>query len=373
MSDSILPVPEVRRLAARLASLESELETLKAGARATQLDHSTIHGGRLLIRDSGGTLRGWLGRSPDGTFGTGAINGDPPPRPNTPALVPSKGGLGVAWNGEFFTTRPNDFSHLVVYLSPVDGFIPSNLRGTLSRPGSLPVGPLPYVPHYAVFVAVNTSGVESVPSLQSSGATPERLFGSDLFPKTITNTEMDDDSVDTPQLRANSVIGLHIIAEALEAYHLKAGIVEADKLAAILVLASDIIAGNPNGARLVTNATGITQYTGDSLNTIAMRLGADPAGGNFLTIFDPNDPARAVASIGRDGTITASGFAVDGSASINGSDLNDLLNELPKGVVARTTTASNSPTVNNLAKAGWLESALSAWPSGTPSMGRRRR
>lgn len=237
-----LPTPEARHLAQELAALRGQVETVQAGLRATQLGYSTLHGGYIVVRDSDGVIRQVIGRQDDNTYGQVAANGPPPSRPNTPEIVPIMAGLEIRWNGTLVDALPRDFSHILVYVSPAgEDFItgPSNLAGTLFRAGSLPVAPLEYSEHWVRFVAVNTSGEESEESLTASG-TPTRILGTDLFPAIITETEIADDAISTPKLKANAVTALNIAAEAIQAGHIQAGAVTAAKLAATLVLASRV-------------------------------------------------------------------------------------------------------------------------------------
>ena len=412
MTDRILPDPAVRRLAAELTSLRREVDTLKAASRTTQLDRATLHGGRLLIRDDAGAVRGWLGKQPDGTFGLGAANGEPPSRPNTLTLSPFPAGVALGWNGELLSELPGDFSHLLLYLSPAGAdFIrdESNLVGTLLRAGELPV-PLPGQngPFWAVAVAVNTSGVESEPSLVAGPVSPGQVIADGAragiidtlaladaavteakhAAGSVTETIIADDAVTSSKIIAKAVQAIHVAADAItagtvaadaitareiaalsilaehlraniiDASHIQAGVVEAVHLAAQIILTSRIILGDPLAARMEIDEFGIAQYS--DMGDPTLKLGQDPRGGNYLTVVDPLDPQRALASISDEGVMTASGFAVTGDLSYNGDELSTLLASAPRGLQGWGFATGNSPTTTN--GVGWFEFEFLADP-----------
>jgi hypothetical protein len=188
------------------------------------------------VKDGAGTVRGHIGMQADGTIGLIAVDGPAPGAPTTPVVTPSLGGLRVVWDGTLAdgSTLPADFDHVAVHISTTSGFTPSaaTFAGTITRSGDggmLPVVPLPYVAHYVVLIAVNTSGATSSPSIETA-ATPLK--------------------VDGPDLTAGSVTAATIAA----------GAVTADKLETILQLATRIVAGDPNGARVELNEDGLRVY-----------------------------------------------------------------------------------------------------------------
>lgn len=299
-----LPDPQVRMLTRELLELRERLDRLERGQRATQLGNSSIEDGFLRVNDSSGVGRLFVGRQPDGKFGWGAANGEPPPRPNTPVLTASLAGVTVSWNGEFAGVRPSDFTHVNVYLSPVGPtFIPgeSNLRGQLFGAGDMPVTPLDTEASYwCKLVAHNSSGVASEESLVAGPITPAQVVAQALLDGIVTElaltddavtaaaiaagavgeTEIADDSITTPKVRARAITAAeiavatilaehlsagsvtagaiqalavtadHVAANAIQAGHIEAGSITADKLASVLILASKIVAGDPAGWRL---------------------------------------------------------------------------------------------------------------------------
>lgn len=272
--NSLIPTAELRRLSQRLVDLQSRVDLVEQSLRATQLSHSSIEGGAVTIRDSGGTARGYVGMQPDGTTGLRAVNGPPPPRPNTPEIVPIMAGLGVTWNGEFISERPGDFSHLNVYVSGAgENFIhgPTNLVGTLSNAGSIPVTPIEGT-HWARFVAVNTSGEESEPSLTASG-TPAAVVAQELLDGIVTEVKLAANAVTAAKLAANAVTETKIAPDAVTTPKLVAGAVQAEKIAAAAVLAEKIAASAVTAEKIAALA-----ITADKIAANAIQAGHIQAG-----------------------------------------------------------------------------------------------
>jgi hypothetical protein len=226
---------------------DRELDTLKRAARTPQLAHSSLEEGQAIeTRSEDGTTRQLIGWLPDGTVGMITEGGDPVSAPSVPVVIPSLGGLRVTWDGTLSgeLALPGDFDHMAVHVSTTSGFEPSaaTYQGSIRRAGEggmLPVVPLPYVEHYVVLVPVTTGGVQGVPSAEVA-ATPLQVDGADLTVGSVTAP---------------------IIA---------AGAVEADKLEAILVLASTIIAGIPGAARVELDQDGLRGYSTDNTLVFAV-------------------------------------------------------------------------------------------------------
>jgi hypothetical protein len=388
MTGPLLPSPAERRLARELAEIRSQLETLKGAARATQLGNSTLFGA-IPVRDGSGAIRQVIGQQQDGTFGVSAHNGPPPDRPSTPIATPSPFGAIIEWNGQLVSGLPADFSHCNVYVAEVPDAPATELTlvGSLSRAGQIPVGPLePGRTYYAKLRAASTSkdadgspllGAESFETTVVAGAVvattvlagivddlalaAEAVTNAKLAANAVDGTKIAPDSIASPHIIARAIQALHVAADAIQAGavaadvitgrelralsiladhintnainagHLQAGIIDADKLSAILILATRIILGDPTGARLEIDALGLDQFGEDGARTL--QLGANPAGGNFLTIVDPANPQAALASIADNGVITAQSFLVAGSISYQGDELAQVFDALPRGLM----------------------------------------
>jgi len=308
----------VRKLATRLVAMEHKLDTLERSQRAPSLAYSSIENGYIVVRDAAGKVRQVIGRQDDATFGQAAYNGTPPPRPNTPTLTPIMAGLDVAWNGTFNETAPKDFSHLLVYVSPVENFIhgPSNLAGTLYRAGSIPVAPLPTTVHYVRFVAVNTSGVESEPSFDAS-ATPAQVVAQAVLDGIVGELALVDSAVTTAKIAPEAVTTPKLIASAITAEKIAALAVIADKIAANAVTAGKIEAGAVTAAKLAATlaiVSRIEMYKTDG-TTLAILLDG-PTGnalfrGEVATALSGN---RIVVNPGGEGQPSIRFYPTTGSA-----------------------------------------------------------
>lgn len=332
---SPLPGSDADVLGRQIADLLDRVSELEQQVTAPRLHRSALHNTGLPVYDSNGQLRQTVGRTSDGTYGEEQFNGPPPPRPNTPDLQPIPAGIRAGWNGEFITARPNDFSHLLIYCSPAGpAFIsgPSNLVGTVFRAGSYPVAPLPYAEHWVRYVAVNKSGQESEPSFTVS-ATPTRILGSDLFPATITETEIAPDSIETPHLKANAVTALKIAAESIEAGHLTAGAVTATKIAAELILTQLIEMYNPGGTRtlLLDGQTGNVSVMGEyRTSDTGERIVINPGNSLFKNTVRYVSPATAFTELVGTQDLVSGGpaFAIGGNSNSGLVDTARLLHRL---------------------------------------------
>ncbi|PRX95563.1 hypothetical protein [Allonocardiopsis opalescens] len=214
------------------------INQLVRGQRTPQIGRSSIDTGALEVRDADGATRMRIGWQPDGSVALVTEGGEAPPAPSAPVLTPSIGGLRVAWDGRLVdgagadAVIPADFDHINVHVSTTPGFTPApgTFAGTIRRGGgTLPVVRLPYTEHHVVLVPVTTGGVTGTPSAPAS-ATPLQVEGPDLVAGSVTTA------------------------------HLAAGSVTADKLEALLVLATTILAGIPGGARVELDAGGLRGY-----------------------------------------------------------------------------------------------------------------
>lgn len=167
----------VDRIARDLLALRRDLRKMQT---QPQLAFSSIDGGFLVVRDDDGNDRQVIGAQEDGTVTITDRNGPPPPIPAAPSLSVATPGLlivtsyGLTSDGSEW---PLDLKAIEVHVSQTDGFIPNTATKVAQFAidgGSAPVA-LPEGTWYAVLVAVNTSGVSSVPSTQVSGLVTRAL------------------------------------------------------------------------------------------------------------------------------------------------------------------------------------------------------
>jgi len=295
MADSL----SARQLARLFDSYDERLKALERGARTGQLQNASITGTSITVYDEdGSTRRGAIGLQADGTIGLVAVNGPAPAAPSAPAVTPSLAGLRITWDGTFAdgSAVPADFAHVAVHVSTETGFTPSvaTFAGTITKAGDggmLPVTPLPYQPHYVRLVGVNTSGIPGDPSDETSG-TPLQVDGPDL------------------------------VAGSVTAGAIAAGAVTADKLEAILTLATRIVAGNPEAARVEFNEDGLRVYDAD--NVLKIQFDAAAGSGVFT------------------GTITASDITGSTATSLDFSD------DSESGIIGWRLSADGTVEIRNL-------------------------
>jgi hypothetical protein len=198
--------------------MRRELDQLHRNSRAAQLPRSSIEG-NLLFTD-GGVVRGQAGPQPDGKFGWGVVNSDPPPRPDTPQLVATTAGLAIIWNGTFNDVRPSDFTHVQAYVSSSgDTFIldDSNRVGTMLGAGILPVSAINDVPldtelgYWCRLVAVNSAGLVSEESFAVGPVSPGMVVAQAVLDGIVDTLALADDAVTAAKVAA-AQIGLEHIA-----------------------------------------------------------------------------------------------------------------------------------------------------------------
>lgn len=370
---AVLPdIPEARKFQQILESLRTDVDKLKSSSSAPQLGSSSIdvfQGRGFIPIMEAGVEKHRIGRQPDGTITSVSKNNtDPPATPLEPVCVPFIGGVTVTCTG-FTSKQFLDFSHVRVYVD-------NQLTDCIMKiPGAVAIAPLDSGPHTFYLKSVNLSDTAS-PSSPVVIASPNLVVGNDITDGIIDTLKLANDAVTNAKIAAEAVTGTKIAAETIEgsmiaaetifaeniaagqittekiqtlavvadkiaanavtAGKIEAGSVTAEKLAATIVLASTaIIVGNPTLARLVLDASGLTQV--DAQGNIALQIGASPTQGNFLTVIDPNDSTNALATIGKDGNISVNGISITGPTYLNGVDLIQYLNSRPQGIIAEGT------------------------------------
>lgn len=177
----------LRSLPAKVAALERQLRELQAARR---LEHASIDGGAITIRDSTGAVRGTLGNQPDGTVALSTVTGPTPPTPSDPVVTAELAALGVTWDGTFVgaANLPADWLRVEVHVDADPAFVPSQatLRQTIETPaGATVLIPLAYTPWYVRLRSVSTSGAVSDPTNAVAG-TPRQAAADDITADAIT-------------------------------------------------------------------------------------------------------------------------------------------------------------------------------------------
>jgi hypothetical protein len=306
--NSLLPSPAERRLASELARIRADLERVKAGGRSTQLDASSLMG-PLYVRDPvTGEIIAGVGQQPDGGVAVIPVGGPPPPEPNSPYGEPLMGGVKAGWNGEFAggAARPSNFAFVAVHVGPTATFItdPSNLYGTLTEAGEIPVVPWEG-PAYVRLVGYSTSTppVTGPASLTIGPITPALVVAQDVLDGIVTEVKLAeqavaaskvklgaigtgqiagnavtlgklaDGSVDGSKILGDAIAPVHIQVDAVTGPAIAASAVSTGKLSAQAVTADKIGANTITAAQIAANAIGADELAANSV--IAGKIDAD--------------------------------------------------------------------------------------------------
>lgn len=192
---------DLRSLPRKVADLERQVRELLAAKR---LEHSSIDGGALVIRDASGEIAARLGTQADGTVALSTVTGPPPPTPSAPIVTEELAALSITWDGTFAdgAAIPADWLHVEIHVSADPAFIPdqATLRATLQNPaGGTALIALDYVAWQVKLRAVSTSGAVSTPTDAVAG-TPRQAGGGDITAdaingKTITGATINGGTV----------------------------------------------------------------------------------------------------------------------------------------------------------------------------------
>lgn len=213
---------------ARLTGIEARLSLMEMGQRASQLTFSSLMDGDLKVLDLQGELKMKIGIQSDGKPGVSYHSGVAPPLPSAPSVSSRQLSYVVGWDGTFAdgSPRPSDFARVDVHVGYHNDFEPDGTTavGSLFAEGVVML-PGDIEDYWVRLVAVSAADVPSAPT----------------------------DAVFVRPLPATA-----IAAESIAAVH----------LAAEIILSSTIVAGNPAGAHLEMNATGLRMTRADMTPTV---------------------------------------------------------------------------------------------------------
>lgn len=160
---------EIRDLIERVHRLSRETRALSRGSQAS-FRGVELTDGPVTYYDEDGTERLQVGPQADGTFGVQVVNSPPPPQPTSPDLEPVPSGIKIKWDGTFVDGNwPADLVRVEIHVNDVPDYIPLDVtqRSEFISPTG---GEWVYRTttgagnQYIKLVAVNSAGVESVPS-----------------------------------------------------------------------------------------------------------------------------------------------------------------------------------------------------------------
>ncbi|MCM0622517.1 hypothetical protein [Nocardioides bruguierae] len=168
---------------------------------------------------------------------TATADTTPPPAPTAPAVSARLGTIVVTWDGQATTgPMPSDFSHVELHMSATPDFTatahdPATLVGNLYAAGSTAVAGQPYGQYrYFRLLALDTSGNVSTASAQGATVT-QALVDTDVIGEVIDGANIVDGSLNAAdKIVGNTIVGALIQALAIQAGHLAANAVTADKI-----------------------------------------------------------------------------------------------------------------------------------------------
>ncbi|GAA3835275.1 hypothetical protein GCM10022403_080040 [Streptomyces coacervatus] len=191
----------------RLARLE---KLLRSAVRAPKLVNASIESGAVDVYDESGSLRAVIGQQPDGTSGVVAVNGPRPPIPSVPEVESVLGGLRITWDGGFADAEaaPLDLSRVQVHVLTSASAVPDarwpSATIEAASGASVTVAVNHYGPVWVRLVAVNTSGIPSLPS-DAVRTMARRAVSGDLGNGVIQQGHIAVGAIATPHLAVGSV------------------------------------------------------------------------------------------------------------------------------------------------------------------------
>lgn len=215
--------------AGKLGDMDARLSKLEMGARAKQISFTSLMDGDMRAYNLLGELKMSLGKQNDGKYGVVYHNGTAPPTPTRPLVSARQLYIVVGWDGEFQgdLDKPSDFARVDVHLSTAGpDFIPT--------------------------------GVTSVGSIYAEGNVAIPADIQDFYIKLVAVTLADVPSSPSAVEMVRPLPATAIAAESIAAVH----------LASEISLSSTFIAGDPAGAHVEFNASGLAMFRADQTPTV---------------------------------------------------------------------------------------------------------
>ncbi len=200
-------------------------------------------------------------------------------------------------------------------------------------------------------------------SLTAASFFAGRIFGTEITGVNIKGSTLSGNLISGDQIIAGSLQGTSLAVRTVKADVIDVNAITAEKIAvnavkaihleSELVLTTKIVAGNPAGAHIEITSLGVIQYDAEGSPTVS--FGKDPQSGNYLTIVDPTNTQRALASISDEGEISASGLNVSGNFVYKGDELSSLINTKPRGLVSYAYLGTDSQATTTTIGVGECE------------------
>lgn len=379
---------QARWLADKLATQDKKIASLQTRG---ELAYSSIEDGSIVEKDLEGNLVASVGKQHDGSHVAVPYTGPTPATPVAASLKAVPGVVEIRWSGKFTGNAVSamDFKHVSVHVSttPAVDATPSTqvatIRGELGDVATVTAGEGML---YVVLVAWSAAGKASAPSpvaaVAVQGAVDPVLLDGKLADihmsidgKTSIHNSLDDavtgeyaegdrwqkwttldpggkllaswrytagawvaESMD-PTYLPKIDIGAGTFGQ-LTGGRLVAGSVTAPLLESELVLTTDIVAGNPNGTHARLNASGFRAMasTDGQAPTEVIRLGTNTD--DYFGVV--NALGELVASITSGGDIAGQSGDFARDVSIAGTSLLEMLDALPKGLIAWASRSTKS-------------------------------
>lgn len=393
---------KLRRTAAKLIAGIGQAQAGVQALAQPQLGSSSIEQGAIEEYDAEGTLVSLTGTQFDSTHTAVSLAGPTPPVPSQPTMTPGPGQVQVRWNGLFDddAVSPMDFSHVSVHMSLEEAFDPDNetqvatirgesgdsvtvLRetgewwvslvavsqsGKWSEPSEPVLVEVPDVVTIEVFQDARIDLDDQIDAVRQSADGKTTIFANTVAPtdevaavgdrwevwstldpggKLLQTWRYSADGTWVLQALDASYIPLLDIGSGtfgqLSGSRLIVGSVKAEALEAVLVLVTNLIAGDPNGTHARMGPDGFTVWAspdGVSEPVVVVRMGVG-ATDDYFSLMRAD--GTIAASISSTGDIAGSSLATE-KISLGGLDLRtDILDQMGGRLVAWASRATNSP------------------------------
>lgn len=288
----------------------------------------------------------------------------PPPQPTMPVLTVSGSAITVTWDGLAVTgAMPSDFHHLDVAAGT--GSSPVSVVARFYRGGGVWVlsGVPYYQPQFVRFRAVDESGNVGPWSAQATGFT-QPLVDTDVILSTIDGAKTQLKNIDASvSVLANTVLTRHLVitedmtaalaqflhvkagmldANSVNADAIQAGSVKAQALESKLVLATSVIAGNPQGTHAQMDGEGFrvfADHPSDGIPSEVVRMGV-AATDDYFAISRSN--GTLAATISQDGIGAFGQVNATDALYYKGKELSTLLDNGGSKIIAAALRLTGS-------------------------------
>jgi hypothetical protein len=242
----------------------------------------------------------------------------PPVVAGSPIAIQVVHELGMASGGTF--NLENDLAYLEVHYSSDENFfpIPETMAGRLRADKGM---------MNAQNAAVGTFTI------------PET---NEVYVKVV--------AVDTGGNRSSASEAAPVTAELIDSAYiseLTASKITAGTLSAAILISGSISTG-VDGQRVELNSQGLQAY--DANGDLTVNISSDPSGGDFISLTDQD--GNTVANISDNGDASFANVYANSDLYIAGNSITENIDNLPRGILALTTSTSDTATTSAAGTAG---------------------